>query len=118
MLLNFKAMEHPVMQRFKPFILIAALAVTGCSEDPKTAIIGSWEGVTMPQDFEFYADGQAELIDRKHGTYEGNCSISDGDQLTCHFDRFAYPVKRTVRISGNRLYMSNRNGQEEIYQRM
>ena len=98
-------------------IFMVILTLSACNDDPQTAIIGKWEGVSVPQDFHYYQGGQAELIDRKHGNYDGNCHFSDTDELTCHFDRFNFPVIRKVKVSGTKLSLSNKNGQEEIYHR-
>ena len=92
-------------------------AIAGCSEDPRSGIIGSWEGISLNQDFRFYQDGRAELIDRKHGIYRGTCTVSDEDLMTCNFERFAHPVVRTVRVRGDELVLANKNGQPEKYRR-
>ena len=98
--------------------MLTGFMLYGCGEDPETAIIGSWHGVSLQQDIEFLANGSAQLTDRKHGAYEGRCLIRNGDQLSCQFDRFSFPVERTVKISGDKLYLINKKGQEEVYQRM
>ena len=43
--------------------------------------------------------------------------VSDADEITCQFDRFKFPVIRSVKVSGTKLFLSNKNGQEEIYHR-
>ncbi|MDX1527721.1 MAG: hypothetical protein R3337_03775 [Gammaproteobacteria bacterium] len=100
-------------------LLITALVVlvVGCSEDPESAVIGSWEGISLKQDFRFYPDGRAELMDPKHGTYRGNCRFVDSGEMSCRFERFAYPVVRRVRVRGNKLILTNSNGQDEEYRR-
>ena len=105
------------MKLIRQLSLVPLIALTGCSEDPKSAIIGNWEGISLKQDLHFFKNGRAQILDRKHGTYEGTCKFFDNDQLSCNFDRFAYPVIRSVDISGDKLYLTNKNGQEEIYRR-
>ena len=106
-------------QYFKTTLLIlTGFMLYGCGEEPKTAIIGSWQGVSLQQDITFLTDGSAQLTDRKHGVYEGHCFINNGDQLSCKFDRFSFPVERTVKISGDKLHLINKSGQEEVYRRL
>ena len=88
--------------------------ITACTQNFETAIIGSWEGVSLKQNFHFYENGNVELNDLKHGVYRGSYKIT-GDTLECKFERFAFPVVRTVRIKGDKLILIDKNGIEEIY---
>ncbi len=98
-------------------IITLVALVAGCGEDPEIAIVGSWAGISLKQDFRFYPDGRAELLDKKHGTYRGTCTFDFEDVMTCNFERFAYPVVRRVRVRGNKLILSNSNVQDEEYRR-
>jgi len=100
-------------------ILICALlfAITACSGDVKTEILGQWQGLTLQQDFTFYTDGRVEMRDRKHGTYQGVYHISDDKVLTCEFEGFGRPVVRTVEISGDTLTLINPKSVDEEYRR-
>jgi len=100
-------------------ILIGALllAITACSGDAKTEIVGQWEGISLAQDFTFHADGRVEMRDRKHGTYQGLYRISDKNVLTCEFEGFRRPVVRTVEISGDTLTLINPKSVDEEYRR-
>ncbi len=118
----FLLMLNPEMSALREgpvrlLILSLVVMIAGCSEDPRTGIIGSWEGISLKQDFRFYADGRAELLDRKHGAYRGRCSFLESGEMSCRFERFAYPVVRSVRVRGNKLILTNSNGQDEEYRR-
>lgn len=97
-------------------LILAGVMLAACSEDPATAIIGEWKGETLKQDFHFYSDGRTVLTDHKLGRHEGICFVHE-NRLLCEFQRFAYPVERTVKISGNKMVMTNKSGNEEIYKR-
>ena len=96
---------------------VLALTTTGCSDDPRTAIVGSWRGETLAQDMQFFSDGRALLDDRKHGKYDGTCQVTDGNQLTCHFGGFSLPVVRTVHVRGDELVLTTNGGREEVFRR-
>lgn len=89
--------------------------ITACTQNVEIEIIGFWEGVSLKQNFHFYENSEVELNDLKHGVYRGVYKITDGDTLECEFEGFAFPVVRTVRIKGDKLILTDKNGIEEIY---
>lgn len=84
-------------------LLVAALVVlvVGCGEDPEGAIINSWEGASLEQDYRFYPDGRAELMNRDHRTCRGICSFSNPGEMNCRLERLADLVVRSVRARSN-----------------
>jgi hypothetical protein len=93
-------------------------ALTACTTDVNTAIVGMWKGESLKQDIQFFQDGRIKLMDKKIGVYTGSYTITDGNNLRCEFDRlFLDPVERTVKIKGNKLVLITKSGYEEVYHR-
>lgn len=97
-----------------PFLFFIFI-ITACTQNIETGIIGLWEGVSLKQNFHFYENGEVELTDLKHGVYRGVYKITDEGSLECEFEGFAFPVVRTIRIRGDKLILTDKNGIEEIY---
>ncbi len=99
------------------FVFFIAFLITGCSDDPTTAIVGEWAGVDVPQDMKFNSDGTVEMNDRKHGTYHGEYTITGKGELKCNFERLSRPVEMTVSISGSKMVMESKSKRKEKYKR-
>lgn len=98
--------------------LALMFALTACTADINTAIVGLWKGETLKQDIRFFQDGRVKLMDKQIGVYTGSYTITDGNNLRCEFDRlFLDPVVRTVKISGKKMVLTNKKGYKEIYHR-
>ena len=98
----------------KLLVFGVSLLLMACSQDLSQEILGSWQG--NKQDLVFYADGRVELDDHKYSNYSGTYLL-DGKTLECNFDTFAYPVEREVKLSGDKLYLIDKNGIKEVYTR-
>ena len=100
-------------------ILAVMFTLAACSPDIETGIVGEWTGEVINQDFVFYEDGYVDLIDRKHGTFEGEYAITDGNTLTCTIDSaiFTEPIISKVKIKGDKLILKSPNGREDVYVR-
>lgn len=55
-------MQTFIKHLFYSLLFFSLLILNGCSEDPKTAIIGSWEGISLKQDFHFYSVVKQNLL--------------------------------------------------------
>ncbi|WP_303721509.1 hypothetical protein [Malonomonas rubra] len=77
-------------------------------------LLGFWQG--EKQDLVLYADGRVEMNDHKYSSYSGSYRLN-GKTQECDFDNFAYPVAREVKLSGDKLYLIDKNGIKEVYTR-
>jgi hypothetical protein len=93
------------------------LLLAGCSGEPAQAIIGSWEGMSIKQGFDFGPDARVVLNDYRHGVYTGSYRVDAEGVLRCEFEQFRYPVVRTVEIDGDEMRLIDRNGIAEVYRR-
>lgn len=100
-------------------LALLVLGLVGCSEDPQTAIIGSWAADSGAQDLHFYIDGTAQIDDHKlNREYDGQCVFEQGDTMRCSFDRLAFDIVRQVEVSGDELVLTSESGQPEYYHRI
>jgi hypothetical protein len=58
-----------------------------------------------------------ELVDRPSDAYNGLFRITNGHTLACEFERFAYPVVRSVKLRGDQLLFIDQNANQEVYWR-
>ncbi len=91
------------------------LIFAGCSSNVENEIIGEWEGETVKQNLLFHEYGHIEMKDHKHGLYDGQYIIEDGNKLRFDFERLSRPIKCTAKISGKKLTLVHPGGREEIY---
>jgi len=105
------------MKIFKFASILLFFLLTGCGEPIETAIIGSWDGNSPPQELQFFDDGSLVLKDRKlNRTYKGNYLI-EGSRLQMEFSAFNRPVVREASVSGDELILSRDSGPDEILRR-
>ena len=96
-------------------ISLICLIFSSCGSNVETEIVGEWRGVTAKQDLVFYEDGLVEMKGHRHGVYEGQYTIEDGNKLTCDFERLSKPVKCSAKIRGDKLTLVHPGGRKEVY---
>ncbi|WP_379866271.1 hypothetical protein [Marinobacter sp. M5B] len=101
-------------------ILLALMAMTACSTDPREAIVGEWREIDGTEEVEFLSEGTVIFSDQGL-TFSGDYEFIEKDRIKLRLGGIAWlagAIVAEVSISGNVLTLTANNEKPEKYRRV
>lgn len=113
-------MEKKAMNLLIILLILSAVMLNGCIQNPEAAIIGKWDEIDGTETIEFFKDGTI-TVDDKGMSFGGDYKFIDNDRIRIELGglgALAGPMIVKVSISKDELSLTTSDGDIDKYQRV